>query len=563
MYSVESLMRRCEQKKFHSIRKIEVFIQSVLCLQIMDKVLASFIDQFSSQVNEYLLEREETQMLNIGKKCLQDINSFIENLFGILFDSLYSDCKMVALAFNFKPECITYLSYQNDVVETTTNTAADSPMEVPSPTNPSKNSLSTDITFDEFFGADPGDYDEKNLRKILDTIDEGYEDDKDSSDDESIHEEDDELMRMDDETLSKVLESGDDFGTKASEILRRIRNGVSYQSEVDFLRTDKCGEYDRDEWVRSSAEDELKAIVRIAVRRQIEMEAYIGTFRCIHYTLHENSFCSLNFSPLSITGCRRCLKQALLRGFGDRHSIIKYNLSCLRNKPQTFFGIPVEHISPSSWESVVIALRKIEDKSIPYDRIMALLKAAHEIPDLYKLEHVGSENALGADDFLPIFIYVVVRAQIKDIALINEEMQALCDPDGRMSEAGYYLATLEASIQHISDIDINTGELQEGVYADESDDDDDDDDDDQDFRGRVHSVNRNAIISRDDDDDDDDDNYDQDLKGRVHSVNRNAILSRDDDDDDDDDVYDVCVDRSFTLEEEEEDVTATTTSTPM
>lgn len=154
------------------------------------------------------------------------------------------------------------------------------------------------------------------------------------------------------------------------------------------------------------------------------------------------------------------------------------------------------------------ALRKIEEKSIPYDRIMALLQAAHEIPNLYKLEHVGSETALGADDFLPIFIYVVVRAQIKDISLINEEMQALCDPDGRMSEAGYYLATLEASIQHISDIDINTGELQEGMYvdsSDESDVDNDGDDIEHTQGGRKYYSGRHSPVFEKDDDREDED----------------------------------------------------------
>ena len=82
---------------------------------------------------------------------------------------------------------------------------------------------------------------------------------------------------------------------------------------------------------------------------------------------------------------------------------------------------------------------------------------------LFKKEHRGQsliDLALGADDFLPIFIYVLVKSQLFDIVIINEEIQRLCDPDSRLSEVGYYLATLEASIQHILDIDVNSGELQ-------------------------------------------------------------------------------------------------------
>lgn len=60
-----------------------------------------------------------------------------------------------------------------------------------------------------------------------------------------------------------------------------------------------------------------------------------------------------------------------------------------------------------------------------------------------------------------------MKSQILDIILINEEIQTLCDHDSRLSEAGYYLATLEASIRHILDIDVNSGEIQH-QFSDES-----------------------------------------------------------------------------------------------
>ena len=94
-----------------------------------------------------------------------------------------------------------------------------------------------------------------------------------------------------------------------------------------------------------------------------------------------------------------------------------------------------------------------------------------------------------------------MRAQIKDIALINEELQALCDPDGRMSEAGYYLATLEASLQHISDIDVNTGELLEGLEQLSSSDEEDGDGDSH-VERRYSQRSKSPSSYQDDDDDD-------------------------------------------------------------
>jgi hypothetical protein len=102
-------------------------------------------------------------------------------------------------------------------------------------------------------------------------------------------------------------------------------------------------------------------------------------------------------------------------------------------------------------------LRDIRSHTLPHDRLQALVAAAKEIPDLFISEHVGTDKPLGADEFLPIFIYVLVRAEIPDLLALNEELQALCDPDKRLSETGYYLATLEASIQHLVEADINNG----------------------------------------------------------------------------------------------------------
>lgn len=78
---------------------------------------------------------------------------------------------------------------------------------------------------------------------------------------------------------------------------------------------------------------------------------------------------------------------------------------------------------------------------------------AKEIPILYRKEHPSEDKPLGADEFLPIFIYVLVQSEIPDILALNEELQAICDPDKRLSETGYYLATFEASLQHVMEYD--------------------------------------------------------------------------------------------------------------
>ena len=69
-------------------------------------------------------------------------------------------------------------------------------------------------------------------------------------------------------------------------------------------------------------------------------------------------------------------------------------------------------------------------------------------------EHPGTTEHLGADDFLPIFIYVLMNSKICELSYLSTLLCNLCDPDKRLSETGYYLATFEAAVEHIKQMDI-------------------------------------------------------------------------------------------------------------
>jgi len=67
----------------------------------------------------------------------------------------------------------------------------------------------------------------------------------------------------------------------------------------------------------------------------------------------------------------------------------------------------------------------------------ALMAVAHDIPALHRMEHPGdAASNLGADDFLPIFIYVLVNSRVEDLAVQSVVLETLCDPKKMMGEAG-------------------------------------------------------------------------------------------------------------------------------
>lgn len=216
-------------------------------------------------------------------------------------------------------------------------------------------------------------------------------------------------------------------------------------------------------------DDEVRSLVRSCIRRQVEIELYVA--------------------------CSGRLKLVLESCFAPAEAKLRRNIAALQHQPQSFYGVPIHGISPSSWDEIVYSLKDLRARTLPHDRLDALLLAAKEIPLLFMREHPGAAAPLGADEFLPIFIYVLVRAQIPHMLALNEELQALCDPDKRLSESGYYLATLEAAISHLMEVDTNSEQLfplqQPSLDAEEADafgggfdhDDEDDDEEEDDEEG--------------------------------------------------------------------------------
>lgn len=73
-------------------------------------------------------------------------------------------------------------------------------------------------------------------------------------------------------------------------------------------------------------------------------------------------------------------------------------------------------------------------------------------------KHVMETDIIGADDFLPIFIFCVVRSEMERPCALMALLSGLCDTS--KGEASYYLATFEAAIAHIRELDLESGSDQ-------------------------------------------------------------------------------------------------------
>ncbi|TFJ87799.1 hypothetical protein NSK_001146 [Nannochloropsis salina CCMP1776] len=131
-------------------------------------------------------------------------------------------------------------------------------------------------------------------------------------------------------------------------------------------------------------------------------------------------------------------------------------------RPQSFFGIAVENISISSWEAAVGHLRRLsgEITTLPSDKLDALVAAVREIHACHRREHGDATDLhLGADEFLPVFIYVVSQCGISRLVALKNMLAALGDPARMMSEAGYCLASLEGAIEYLLQLEDTAEEI--------------------------------------------------------------------------------------------------------
>jgi hypothetical protein len=63
--------------------------------------------------------------------------------------------------------------------------------------------------------------------------------------------------------------------------------------------------------------------------------------------------------------------------------------------------------------------------------------------------------SLGADEFIPIFIFSVTRADLERPFALCALLKSLCERSKFIGETGYYLASFEAAIKYIREVDLS------------------------------------------------------------------------------------------------------------
>ncbi|RHY30778.1 hypothetical protein DYB32_004026 [Aphanomyces invadans] len=135
---------------------------------------------------------------------------------------------------------------------------------------------------------------------------------------------------------------------------------------------------------------------------------------------------------------------ALEGSMRSKEAAMKRRIIRLAGQPQEAFEITEATQSPSQWWDAVRTLKEVDSMYLPVDKMRKLLECAVTIHRTFQREH-GDACVLSGDDFLPIFIFVIVHAHLTNPLVLLRVLNVLSDPEKRMGESGYYLASYEGT----------------------------------------------------------------------------------------------------------------------
>ncbi|GAX14253.1 hypothetical protein FisN_1Hh448 [Fistulifera solaris] len=170
-------------------------------------------------------------------------------------------------------------------------------------------------------------------------------------------------------------------------------------------------------------------LLREAVREQIEIEVYV---------------------PL-----RSVLSKWLVNGWRHEDIEAHYKMRELSRHSGKYFSMGENTLH--HWGPVAKILKEgVGLSSLPCIKLRAIVEAASEINRIFvRLKGCEDERHghIGADEFLPVFIYCVVKAEMERPCALCVLLRTICDPINRIGETGYYFASFEAAVAHLREID--------------------------------------------------------------------------------------------------------------
>ncbi|NXA90402.1 RIN3 protein, partial [Melanocharis versteri] len=197
---------------------------------------------------------------------------------------------------------------------------------------------------------------------------------------------------------------------------------------------------------------ELKSLIDPAsyTEEQLEVIAETALYKCVLKPLKE----AINSSLKEIHNKDGSLQQ------------LKENQIVIQNTTTTDLGVTTSVPETAVLEKILHKFTTMHKTYSPEKKIAILLKTCKLIYDSMAQGNPG--KPYGADDFLPVLMYVLARSNLTEVLLNVEYMMELMDPALQLGEGSYYLTTTYGVLEHIKNYDKITVTRQLSVEVQDS-----------------------------------------------------------------------------------------------
>ncbi|XP_078262907.1 ras and Rab interactor 3 [Rhinoraja longicauda] len=131
--------------------------------------------------------------------------------------------------------------------------------------------------------------------------------------------------------------------------------------------------------------------------------------------------------------------------------LLKENQQVVLNTTTTDLGVTTSVPDISVLEKIQQKLSIMHQTYSPDKKVTHLLKSCKMIYD--SMAAGNNAKSYGADDFLPVLMYVLARSNLTSLLLDVEYMMELLDPSLHLGEGYYYLTTTYGALEHIKHFD--------------------------------------------------------------------------------------------------------------
>ncbi|NXA46273.1 RIN3 protein, partial [Nothocercus julius] len=145
---------------------------------------------------------------------------------------------------------------------------------------------------------------------------------------------------------------------------------------------------------------------------------------------------------------------------------LRENQLVIQNTTTTDLGVTTSVPETVVLEKILHKFTTMHKAYSPEKKIAILLKSCKLIYDSMAQGNPG--KPYGADDFLPVLMYVLARSNLAEVLLNVEYMMELMDPALQLGEGSYYLTTTYGALEHIKNYDKITVTRQLSVEVQDS-----------------------------------------------------------------------------------------------